>query len=287
MVGHLWVIGQGHGWLAPAVRAALANAAQGRQFTTLAAAIVAAGQGAPVVDCVVVISDFPDQHSAADVASLRQALPLARLWHWVGPWCEGELRSGQPWPADVRWYSHQIATRLQSDQHAPRAAPLPACAAAEECLLAQPPPTRRTIPCGVAILATEVQAARWIADASRVGGYQARIVEPSSAAGSDSRPSTSAAGPGIAAAELVVCDLPGDPAMHQQPLERALALGPVIVLVNFPRPHEIARLLAQGAQTVLGKPCQVVDLIVCLDQARTGPFIASGQQATSLTEPTT
>src|SRR5688500_4148457 len=73
-------------------------------------------------DAILLAQSRPGQISHEDVERLHAAAPLARLIYLVGPWCEGELRSGQPCPGVVRvpwraWQSRlphelRIARRL-------------------------------------------------------------------------------------------------------------------------------------------------------------------------------
>jgi hypothetical protein len=51
---------------------------------------------------ILLVQSRPAQFSVAEVESLHAAAPLARLAALVGPWCEGEMRSGQPWPGVAR-----------------------------------------------------------------------------------------------------------------------------------------------------------------------------------------
>src|SRR4051812_13125153 len=59
----------------------------------------------------------PGQISAREVECLHAIAPLAGLAALVGPWCEGELRSGRPWPGVVRipWkaWTYRLAQELR------------------------------------------------------------------------------------------------------------------------------------------------------------------------------
>jgi len=52
----------------------------------------------PVFDLIVVAQSRPGQFSASDIESLHRAWPLAKLLGLHGSWCEGEGRTGRPWP---------------------------------------------------------------------------------------------------------------------------------------------------------------------------------------------
>ena len=58
-------------------------------------------------DVIVVAQAFPGQFSADAIDQLRRAAPLARVVGLLGSWCEGETRTGWPWPAAIRVYWHQ------------------------------------------------------------------------------------------------------------------------------------------------------------------------------------
>jgi hypothetical protein len=62
-------------------------------------------------DVVVIAQSFPGQVSHQVVDRLRRLAPLARVLGLMGSWCEGEMRSGSPWPAAPRTYWHQWPTR--------------------------------------------------------------------------------------------------------------------------------------------------------------------------------
>ena len=65
-----------------------------------AEAILAAGRFVP--DVIVVAQAFPGQFSLDEIDRIRGLAPLARLLGLLGSWCEGEVRTGLPWPAVIR-----------------------------------------------------------------------------------------------------------------------------------------------------------------------------------------
>ena len=50
-------------------------------------------------DVIVVAQAFPGQFSHQAIDRLRRLAPLARMVGLMGSWCEGEMRTGSPWPA--------------------------------------------------------------------------------------------------------------------------------------------------------------------------------------------
>lgn len=61
---------------------------------------------------VVFLSPRPESLERATIERWQQWLPLARLVVVLGSWCEGETRTGRPWPGVSRIYWHQILPRL-------------------------------------------------------------------------------------------------------------------------------------------------------------------------------
>jgi hypothetical protein len=57
-----------------------------------------------VPDLTIIAQSFPGEFSQQVVDRLREATPLSRMLALLGSWCEGEMRSGQPWPTVIRAY---------------------------------------------------------------------------------------------------------------------------------------------------------------------------------------
>ena len=66
-------------------------------------------------DVIVVAQAFPGQFSHQAIDRLRRLAPLARVVGLMGSWCEGEMRTGLPWPGAVRTYWHQWAARCDRE----------------------------------------------------------------------------------------------------------------------------------------------------------------------------
>jgi hypothetical protein len=70
-------------------------------------------------EIVVVAQARPGQTSQREIESLRRRWPLAGIVAVLGSWCEGETRTGQPWPGVRRlywyefpaWWQQQLARR--------------------------------------------------------------------------------------------------------------------------------------------------------------------------------
>lgn len=58
---------------------------------------------------VLFLSPRPESFSRSWIDQWQQRYPLARFVVLLGSWCEGEVRSGRPWPGVTRVYWHQAA----------------------------------------------------------------------------------------------------------------------------------------------------------------------------------
>jgi hypothetical protein len=264
-------------------------------FDNVDAAVVALEQGRVAPDVIVVTQAFPGQFSHAAIERLRRVAPLARVVALLGSWCEGEMRSGRPWPA-VRTYWHQWAPRCRRQfQHLVRG---------ESCSWALPP--------------TATEEERVLADASGqwpVASGRNEVDSWQSAVGSESEitspqplapsPSSNPPSPfplppssfvlirsrsremwswlsaacrtrggaavwqrdgnvveaiGATAAIFDATDFGATESAELRRLAAALQPAPVVALLSFPRIEDHHRAIQSGASVVLSKPVAVEDL---------------------------
>src|SRR3990172_3767230 len=81
--------------------------------TDQAYARLAMGDEPPSV--IVVAAARSGLFSQRDITALLRRAPLARIVGLMGGWCEGELRTGQPWRGVTRVYWHQFVARLADE----------------------------------------------------------------------------------------------------------------------------------------------------------------------------
>ncbi len=216
-----------------------------------AAEAIASGWTTP--DLIVVAQAFPGEFSAASIERLRRLAPLARVVGLLGPWCEGETRTGKPWPAAIRVYWHQWLPRAEEEfRHLGSGQTsswsLPTTASEEERLLLmadQPWEKRRG---RVAIRSPWAEMHAWLADACRRRGYTPV--------------------PLLAAADALLFDGTDCQDHELDELARLAASvrpAPVVVLLDFPRVEDRDRAVAAGAAAVLAKPLLLEDLFWQLD----------------------
>lgn len=210
---------------------------------------------------IVVAQERPGKSSASEIEQLHAAAPLARLVALLGSWCEGETRTGQPWPGVTRVYWHraipQLEDLLQAISHGSNSAwNMPRTATEAERLLhnAAKPISPRD---GFIVISTETPTAfEALAEACRVKGY--------SAVWQASHQSLKVEG-----AAAVLCDLNR---LNDNQLEKVKALVaeikpvPVVALLGFPRWEDRQRLIQAGVASVISKPFLLDDIYRHLDR---------------------
>jgi hypothetical protein len=83
------------------------------QVTSVADARQAATQlasAASAPELIVLAASRPGVIQSHDVERLRRVAPLAGFVALLGSWCEGETRSGRPWPGIARLYWYEFAS---------------------------------------------------------------------------------------------------------------------------------------------------------------------------------
>jgi hypothetical protein len=214
-----------------------------------------------LVELVIIAQAYPGQFSQAAIERLRQAAPLARWWGLLGAWCEGEARSGSPWLGVPRVYWHQFAARFEQElrrrsSDVPPHWSLPVTANEEDRMLLA---SREELCPGegvVAIVASSSSVAHWISDACRKQGYTPLRCEAAAIAGRFR---------GLRAA-IWDGDLDAD-VEQLRSLVVAIRPAPVVALLAFPRPEEVAACLAAGATAVLSKPLRMEELFARVSAA--------------------
>ena len=212
-------------------------------------------------DVIVVAQAFAGQFASEAIDRLRWLAPLARGVALLGTWCEGEMRSGRPWPAAVRVYWHQWSARcarelgrLAAGQICPWG--LPATASEEERCLSnadepEPPRTGR-----IAVHTPWFDMQDWLGRACRRRGYATLWFRP------DAPIEVS----GVRAAIFDALALETGELRRLAHLAVAIQPAPGIALMDFPRADDVDRALDAGAAAVLSKPLWLDDLFWELDR---------------------
>lgn len=204
---------------------------------------------------IVVAQSRPGQFSQGQIERLHEAAPLARIVALLGSWCEGETRSGWPWPGVIRVYWHQWSARTARELAGPRAGQcgtwnLPRTATADERLLKWADQPLSRSPGVVAICTGRSSAFEALADACQAAGY--RAVRFGSHQGATSRQ-----------ADVVLWDdASGEPNWCRK-LQGVVARArpaPVLALLDFPRLEDHHRAICAGASQIVSKPFLLADL---------------------------
>ena len=212
-------------------------------------------------DVIVVAQAFPGEFSHAAIDRLRRLAPLARVLGLLGSWCEGEMRTGKPWPGAIRIYWHQWPPRC--DQELGRmvrgessAWGLPVTATEEERLLLgadRPVPKQQGL---IAIYTQPLQMQEWLSAALRRCGCSTVWLRPP-------HPSRVE---GAAAAIFDGSDCRGYELAQLEHLAAGFRPAPTIALLDFPRIDDCNRAMAAGAAAVVSKPLYLDDLFWQMDR---------------------
>ena len=210
-------------------------------------------------DLIVVAQTRPGQVSPKQVHALRRQAPLARIVGLLGSWCEGESRTGNPWPAIPRIYWHQWpnASRREIEKLAAQQSSwwqLPPTAAPDERFLLESGHDLNSHHGLVVIASPRWESSEALADACRAAGYHSvwhRRERPARTHG----------------AAAVIWDGSGLELRDEQEirfLSSQYPGAPLVALLNYPRVETVALARQCGATAVLSKPLLVEDLLGAL-----------------------
>lgn len=236
------------------------------EFADVADAIACCQRGAPPPILAVIAVSRPGQFSDDAIARLRQRLPLVPLVALLGAWCEGEVRSGAPWPGVVRVYWHQWPQRYAQESARLIAGQsgswsLPDTASAEERLLGQvdtSPGRSRGL---VAVVAERREVAEWLVTTCRHAGWATLW--------NAHWPWAETHGADLALWDAGLIDGQTQQVLRQ--IGDTFGNVPVVALTDFPRSDDRQRLAAAGVAAVLSKPLLASDLAWQLERLAPAP----------------
>lgn len=212
------------------------------------------------VDLIVVAQARPGQFPLSEIDALRRTAPLARIVALLGSWCEGEMRSGSPWPGVVRvywhqwpeWFRQELAKFSRGEQSGWSQ---PITATADERLLSLKP-DQTQMNAVVAVISEHIEMADWLTAACRNRGASVITLNRVPCSQID----------GVA---IVLWDvgLFGPLLVSQfQTVASRFPRSRIVVLADFPRSEDVDLLRAAGAAAVLSKPILANDLYGCLNR---------------------
>jgi hypothetical protein len=224
---------------------------------------------------VVVAQPRPGCFSPPDIERLHRALPLARLVALLGSYCEGEVRSGTPWPGVLRVYWHEWLGRCEAElpgllTGGPSTWALPRTATAVDQTLCA---ARRAWPqhAGLALIrSAKHDEFEGLADVCLNVGLSPVWLSPNHP-------------PQLKRADLVIWDSDGRQPEEWTELKQwheRLHPAPILYLRGFPRHPDVCQAYRSGADRVLSKPFLLDDLVACI-----GAVLAGQETAASAAVP--
>jgi CheY-like chemotaxis protein len=233
-------------------------------------------------DWIVVARQSPAQFPAESLECLARRAPLARIITLLGSWCEGEVRTGHPWPGAIRIYWHQWFPRFHRERtHIARGScsswGLPITATDEERFLALASEPLPALQGDVGIASDSLAMWDWLAAACRRAGLSpqrlnANAVEAAASTDDDPLRSTRL--------RAIVFEAADDLAANRLAALRSLASrfpnAPIVALLGFPRIEDHDQAMAAGARSVVSLPTHVEDLLWELARltSREGPKLS-------------
>jgi CheY-like chemotaxis protein len=217
-------------------------------------------------DLVVIAQSEPGQFQLEVIEQLQMQFANTPLVAVMGSWCEGEQRTGQPWPGVPRIYWHQWKGRFESfiqqlkaegitGWHAPRTSSV------ADRIFSTPKPhldLSRQIK-SVGISAPSDEQFEMLRDVMQHFGWECHWVERCPAKPqSDQRFD-------------VIC-VEADSLSKQLEarigqLESEFPHAGLVVVLGFPRTEDVQRLLMLGVSQVVSKPFELSDLRIALNDS--------------------
>jgi hypothetical protein len=230
-----------------------------------------------VTELLIVAQSMPYAISNSTIQNLRRVAPLAGVIGLLGSWCEGETRTGRPWPGIDRlfwydfpaWWQRQLALRSAArcpdwakpydGAHANRIV----CDSGREPRRTGSQSIRRRTSGLIVLSAALRDTAGALADVVQQAGY-ATVWQPPGRRMVAVRGARAGIWEGGQLSESEENSL----AAFSEFLARDSA--PVIALLDFPRSDRCVRAQELGAAAVLGKQWRNPNLLATIEQFTTG-----------------
>jgi hypothetical protein len=194
----------------------------------------------------------PGAVQQSNVERLHRQAPLAKLFFLAGPWCEGELRSGRPPHGITRILWHQWRLRLPRELGRLPNPRRPRTWSPTDLLLETLPAQVKgyTARGAAAICTDRRESFESLADLCRLVGLRPVWQQRQSLPNDD--------GPAVVIAQgwQALADMPCDEGPRP----------PVILVLDWPRPDDLARAGQLGIRHVLSQPLLITDLLATLEE---------------------
>jgi hypothetical protein len=209
-------------------------------------------------ELIVVAHSRPDVICAEQLHLLRRAAPISGIVALLGSWCEGETRTGRPWPGVGRLYWYEFATWWRRQTILRAAGRCPDWSRPANHLSLSEPGRPRPRP-GVIVLRTpQRDTADALADVCQHAGYSTAW-QPAASPRNYIRGVAAGIWDGGQLSDTEAADL------RQFCSQLARCAAPVLTLLDFPRRDRVDQANEIGTAAVLGKPYLNCDLLAALE----------------------
>lgn len=216
-------------------------------------------------ELILVAQSRPDLICIDELNQLRRIAPLAGIVALAGSWCEGETRTGRPWPGAQRiyWYEFPVWWRRQLQLRAANRCPDWARSAVS--LPRQSVPGHPRSRSGLIVLRSPHRDnADALADALNQAGHSTAWQRYSRAT-AHTRGALAGVWDGGQLNDAEITDLAAF-CVHMSRDD-----APVVALLDFPRRDRVDEAYRVGAVAVLGKPYLNSDLLATLEFVAASP----------------
>jgi hypothetical protein len=216
-------------------------------------------------DLVVLAQSRRDQFLESEVEELLANFPAVPVVGLLGSWCEGESRSGRPYPGVIRVYWHQWEGRYSqfveqlgksgiTSWHAPRTA------TSSDHIVAQTIQKDFSLGSGyIGVSAWTRSEFEMLDDAITSFGWRSRWVE---------RSIWDAASSATVSVMCVIADSwTAELEKRIQWLNSEIPDVPFVLLLNYPRQSDAESIASAGISSVVSKPFELQDLKVAIAKA--------------------
>ncbi len=204
-----------------------------------------------IFDLAIIAERWPGEHAKSVLEQIQRERPIMRMLAVCGSWCDGQKRSGTPWPGMLhttwhRWLPHWQEDLIRLSQSRLPSFGLPVVANDDERIMFRnfPPQTDGKL---IAIRSRRDDMADMLTSACRSQGYAAAWLDP--------RYRLRLEGP-----DAILWEGSANQLDDLQNIHRRYPSAPIMALLDFPRIDDLERALRWGAAEILAKPMHLADL---------------------------
>ena len=219
-------------------------------------------------DLAIIAERWPGEHSRRALEQIQRARPIMRMIAVSGSWCDGQKRSGCPWPGMLhttwhRWLPHWQEDLMRLSKNRLPSFGLPVSASDHERTLFR---NLRYLPQKadgklIAVCSRREDMADMLTAACRSQGYATAWLDP--------RHRLRLEGP-----NAILWEGSANQLDDLQNTHHRYPQAPIMALLDFPRIEDLEQAIRQGAAEIMAKPMHLEDLFkrlaALLDTEQTG-----------------